>query len=178
MAEYYFLVSSLPTLEKYAEPFWSTDEFIESCEDVLTPRDLSMVKSLKLTPFQSDSHDDSALSKWNEWEICLRNKIAKARAPKLDREAEGDLLPEADSFPEVDKAAQDIASASNPLEAERILDDLRWNRADDLEACHGFDVDKLCAYKIKLMLCEKWSERKETVGVEKFNQVIDSVYSD
>jgi len=179
MAEYYYLVSSLPMLEKYAEPFLSTDSFVESCKDWLTDADLSLVKSVGLVPASGASFPSgTAAAKWNDWEINLRNKVAKSRAGKLNREAEEDTLPATDCYSELDRAIQEVAAAHNPLEAEKVLDDMRWTKVDDLEACHSFDVDKLCAYKIKLMLCEKWLVREESKGVESFNQVIDSLYTE
>ncbi len=179
MAEYYYFVSSLPMLEKYAEPFLSTEQFVVSCEDWLSADDLSLVQNVELVPTQDKNFPSgTAAAKWNEWEISLRNKIAKARAGKLNRELEGNTLPETDCFSELDRAAQEIAAAHNPLEAEKIIDNLRWSKIEDLEACHNFDADKLCVYKIKLMLCEKWLEREESKGIEKFNNVIDSIYSE
>ena len=178
MAEYYYFVSSLPMLEKYAEPFLSTEHFLASCEDWLTADDLSLVKSVELIPTAEKTFSGvSAAAKWNEWEIGLRNKVAKTRAGKLNRELDGCTLPETDTFSELDRAIQDTAAAHNPLEAEKILDDMRWYKVEDLEACHTFDVDKLCVYKIKLMLCEKWLVRNESKGVEQFNQIVDSIYA-
>jgi len=176
MAEYFYFASSLPMLEKYAEPLMSSEEFVESCGDWLSKHDLALVKGISLIPSEGKNLEHgSAAAMWNEWEISLRNKLARTRAGKLNREVENDLLTETDCFPEIDRVVQDVAAAHNPLEAEKVLDDMRWSKLDDLEACHDFDVNKLCAYKLKLMLCEKWLPRQEKLGIEKFNEVIATV---
>ena len=176
MAEYYYLVSSLPMLEKYAEPSMNSEEFVETCEDWLSKQDLSLLNGITLVPSGGKSYEHgSAAASWNEWEICLRNKLTRARGTKQNREVEAYIQDESDCFPEIDRVMQDVAASHNPLEAEKVLDDMRWSKLDELEACHDFDVNKLCAYKLKLQLCEKWMQREDKVGVERFNEILDAV---
>ena len=178
MANYYYFVSSLPMLMPYCEPYTDSATFAESCEQWLSDADLKVITTISLNPVaDAELPVDSVAAKWFSWEINLRNRIAKLRANKQGREVSGMLLEEKDSFGEVDRIAQDIASTKDPLEAEKLLDDLRWSKLDDLEACHPFDLDKLCVYKLKLELCEKWLGREEEKGRDAFNKVIDAVYA-
>ena len=176
MADYYYLVSSLPMLDKYTEPSMSSDEFVESCEEWLSSGDMAQVSAMSLIPVGGRVLEHgTAAAMWNEWETSLRNKLARARGGKLNREVESDLHDETDCFPEVERVIQEVSAAHNPLEAEKILDDMRWTKLEEIEATHGFDVYTLCAYKLKLQLCEKWMPREEKLGIEKFNEVIDAV---
>lgn len=178
MANYYYLVSSLPSLELEERPFLSLDKFIESCADWLDDADLKLLDLVSLVPDeQCCCPTDSAVCRWNQWETCFRNKVAKVRGSKLNKDISEFVRHEDDFFSEIDRFAQDATAAKNPLEAEKLMDQSRWKALDNLEACHEFDIDKLCVYKLKLMLCEKWTQRDQTIGRENFGKIVDAVYS-
>ena len=48
---------------------------------------------------------------------------------------------------------------SSPLEREKILDQARWEKIEELEAGQLFSFEQLCAYKLKLLLQLKWVGR-------------------
>jgi len=177
MGQYYYLISSLPMLRQDEGARISIEDFLGECSKWLDDNEMETIK--QLSPVPDDSLRTSgvaSLASWAEWEICLRNRLARQRAHKAGKDPEAVCLHENDWFSEVERAAQDSSSAANPLERERILDDLRWKKFEDLECGHIFDFDKLCLYKLKLMLRLKWSERKKEAGEKNFNVLLDKVY--
>lgn len=178
---YYFLVSSLPMLKRDETPFYSLPAFMGLCADWITEHEYSILEKLELVPVsisESGFPASSVAAEWYRWEICLRNRIAKARSGVLGRDAGAFMLEAEDEFTEIDKAVQEVFLLTDPLEREKALDGIRWYKAEELEFGHDFDFAKLCVYKIKLMLREKWTERLKEKGVKNLNDIINNVYAE
>lgn len=97
------------------------------------------------------------LRAWVGYEVALRNALAEARARALELEP-------ADYFVAVDLAdASDVtatvnewSSASNPLQAQRVLDQARMDWLNENDAYFTFGDDELAAYAAKLILSVRW----------------------
>lgn len=176
MGQYYYLISSLPMIRQDEAPGISVESFLEECGKWLDGNELDIINFLTLVPGEGDAQV-AALNAWNDWENKLRNSLARLRGHKLSRDAEAVCRHENDYFSEVERAAQDFSAIASPLDRERMLDDLRWKRLEDLESGHIFDFDRLCIYKLKLMLRLKWSDRKKEPGEKNFSELLDKVYS-
>ena len=51
----------------------------------------------------------------------------------------------------------------DPLEAELYLDRIRWEKLEELEKNHYFDITYLVAYALKLQILERW-DRINSIG--------------
>jgi len=58
--------------------------------------------------------------------------------------------------------------ASDPLEAEKILDQMKWDYVEELGQGHFFDIEFLICYGIKLSLIERYREIESGRGQEIF----------
>ncbi len=156
MAGYYYLISSLPALAADGEPAIKLAEFMEQCGEWLSPDEMQELSRLDLVPANDDPADLSgpALA-WHDWETCLRNAIARHRGAS-GQDVESALRYELDCYGEIEAGVQEAWSQTDPLERERVLYRLRWRFLDDLESGHNFDFHLLAAYKLKLLLREKW----------------------
>jgi hypothetical protein len=176
MADYYYLVSSLPMLDQFGKPAITLDEFLDSCEQWLTKSDLKVVSELNIVPKAPGIFPSyTAAANWNDWEIALRNRLARVRGGKINKEPGDELLFEVGGYQEQEKAIMELSSV-NPAEAEKLLDELRWSALEHFEGAHQFDIDKLSTYKIKLMICEKWQPRTQEQGNENFEKIIAEIY--
>lgn len=172
MSEYYYLVSSLPMLRNGEAPPMSTAEYLEQCEEWVSEDEFNTLKNLALVPEENSS---GAVKQWYDWEICLRNRLASHLGNSLNLDAEEYTLEEADCYSEIERGLQEAYGQKNPLDRERVLDNLRWSRLEDMESGHLFDINLLCIYKIKLMLCEKWVGREPEHGNENLDAIIEKV---
>lgn len=175
MGQYYYLISSLPMIRQDETPGISVESFLEECGKWLDGNEMNIINSLTLVPGAEET-PVTALQGWYDWENKLRNGLARLRGHKLSRDVESVCRHENDYFSEVERAAQDFSAIASPLERERMLDDLRWKRLEDLESGHIFDFDRLCVYKLKLMLRLKWSDRKKEPGEKNFSELVDHIY--
>ena len=164
MTEYYYLVSSLPVLEQDGQLKLTLEQFYEQCAEWLTEEELNILHKLGLVPTEdADFKAGSAAELWYRWEISLRNEIAARRAGR-GRDISTMTLYEKDYFSEIERGVQAAYSAPNPLEREAIFDHLRFQYLNDLESAHQFDFERLCIYKIKLLLLLKVKDRDIEAG--------------
>jgi len=98
------------------------------------------------------------LKTWVEFEVGLRNAMAKARAKALKLDPKPYLVaPELEnpglSFENI---LADWIAASNPLEATEVLDRARWDRLTELERWYSFSSDEIASFTAKLIILKRW----------------------
>lgn len=175
MAGYYYLISSLPMLMFDEKALLSVEEFAEACAGKVVENDLKILNELGLIPEAGRVYPAGSMAeRWRQWEICLRNRIAVHRAPQ-GKDAHAYMQDEHGSFGEIEFGIQEAFALKNPLEREKYFDRMRWRALDDFEAGHHFDFDKLCIYKLKLMLLEKWNERQVEQGVKNLDAMLAEI---
>jgi hypothetical protein len=178
MAGYYYLISSLPMLMFDETASLSVEEFNETCADKISESDLEILNKLSLIPEAGQSFPvNSAAERWRQWEICLRNRIAAHRAPH-GKDIHDYLQEEKACFCDIDTGIQEAFGLKNPLEREKHFERMRWNALDDFESGHHFDFDKLCIYKLKLLLLEKWNERQVEQGEKNLDVMLGQINND
>lgn len=172
---YYYLISSLPAIIFGEKPYYSSEEFVKLCSSWIGKSNIEKLSKLTLSP--EDTATDSCFAKdWYKYEKILRNSSVKSRASKLNKDPLSYLKPENKIYTDIERSVQDSFSAANPLEKELALDRLRWKIIDFLETGHFFDLEKLCAYKLRLLICEKWISRKPEDGQRNLDAVLESLY--
>jgi hypothetical protein len=105
-------------------------------------------------------HRSQFLKAWVEFEVGLRNALARVRAKALKLDPKPYLVaPELEnpklSFKNI---LADWNKASNPLEATEVLDKARWDRLMELEQWFSFSSDEIFAYTAKLMILQRWRQ--------------------
>ena len=201
--ELFSLLSSLPYLKLYEKPVISFAKFLEYCANNIHGEHLVLLEELSVLPGRGtkaavpSGNDYDALyaafekrirkilpakaliCQYAKWEIALRNSIAAIRASKWrGGEMGANVRPDAVYESETDVIAKAAYSASNPLERERILDEARWNKLDDLARLnhfHGFTYDAVCAYGLKLQIAEKWVSRTSDAAISNLDKAVTSV---
>lgn len=100
----------------------------------------------------------SFLKAWIGFEVGLRNALATARAQALELEAEAYLVaPElADRKIEYHQIVSDWSAASNPLNAQRVLDEARWDWCEEHGGWYSFQACEIEVYAAKLILLHRW----------------------
>ncbi|MCF7790647.1 MAG: DUF2764 domain-containing protein [Victivallales bacterium] len=176
MSKFYYLISSLPSIYLWDELEVDMDTFLLNCEEWLTVNEMEILKETDVQPKKSPNHSITTTERWYNWETCLRNRLVRHRSTKLDLDQTLYLREEYDYFSEVDRVVQEALSAETPLQKEKVLDEQRWVFLNSLEACHIFDLDLLCIYKLKLQLCEKWLHRTTDRGKNNFEKALNELY--
>ena len=159
---YFYLVSSLPHLELGQTPPMSSEEFLEHCRDWMTAAAWNALHGVSLLPREHPCCN--AERQWHHWETYLRNAVAGERGNALGVDEKQWQRYEADVFPGMGGEIDECIAAAEPVECEKMLDQLRWRFLDGLIVGHEFDMDRLVVYRLQLLIAEKWAAFSEEAG--------------
>lgn len=70
-----------------------------------------------------------------------------------------------------------LAEKDNFLAREKGIDQLKWDKVEDLTLFQYFSVEVVLAYVIKLDIAYRWLELDEETGREMFRKIIDNLKS-
>ena len=171
--DYYYLISSLPDVAPESDPPVRTEVFLSLCSDWLSAEKLKQLTELTLLPSDSADQQGGVIAEWSRQETDLRNRLALRRAGnKVEAASLRGEIPFNMTF---DAAITDVWNQTDPRERERMVDRIRFRFLDELEYRHLFDFGRLCIYKLKLMLREKWLPRKREPGRAALELTLSSV---
>ena len=164
--KYFALKASLPMLLFDSAPPMRSADFLERCEVWLPPDRMAVLRTLAEIPREARKQKSrlvpdnrSAMELYRDWEIALRNALARLRAVRLGHDPEEYLVATERYDSDAEAAARAAFNAADPLEKEKALDRARWDFLDGLEWKHAFDFSGLCIYRCKLLILEKWAAR-------------------
>lgn len=174
MAQYFFLASSLPALQfGNAMPITLAD-FHDRCASAMPQDEFELLKRTELLPGDvSGFHDNALTVKFWIWETILRNALLPLRANGSDYSAF--LREEKDAFAEIQALVSSVGSAPNPLEAEKFLDAARRECIDRILGPDSFSFNALCAYKLQLLLLEKYNDRTQERGERHLDTILQQL---
>jgi len=168
---YAYLIGSLPGLRLGEKPFYHTAAFLDMCREHLAPAQFAALAAMTLEPERPvGSWTDR---KWQEFELYLRNRVAAIRASRNGMDASIWQRHEVEVFPGSLRAIEEAMAASDPVQRERLLDELRWQRLNDLIVGHEFDFEALVNYRLRLLLVEKWAAPDLDPGRQCLRTLVD-----
>jgi hypothetical protein len=133
------------------------------------------------------SHSNGFIREFFQFDMNVRNQKVRylnqalGRAPEkgilklTDPEAEpSGLEPEAPEFKESEKL-QTILEGSDILSRERGIDDLYWDKIDEITLFDYLTFEKILAVAVKMMIIRRWIMLDEKTGREMFKRLVDEV---
>jgi len=160
MPKYFtYLISSLPALNFGMKPPFSFERFLENCRPFISEEDFLLLSNL---PVAIDEYGKSVshpvIERWLAFDTMLRNELVKIRAHSRKIDAAKYLRGENPIDVAISHTAMSGHRSASILEAEKILDEARWQALDDLGFGHYFDMDSLILYAYKLKILERWEK--------------------
>lgn len=168
---YYYFIATLPMLEFGAKAAFSYEDFLARAKEQLSDFDMDIIKRAKLGPFEDAKDSLAALREWKDFEITLRNELARHRAAKLTKDFSKFARGEHYIEPFISGFAHWAVNQESPLEAELYLDRTRWDKLEDLARGHYFDIDYLIMYALKLQILKRW----KTINSEGGMQILEDL---
>ncbi len=172
-AYYTYLISSLPVLSFSAKIPFSLAEFFVKCSGLIPEAEIKLLCSICCQEdYALSSEAEGVLKKWVNFEVALRNELVRARAARKKIDPLKFIrLPD---YPEaqISHVALTAYRSTSILEAEKILDQERWNFLEGLSFGHYFDFDYLLIYALKLKLLERWEKIQKADKQLLFNQEV------
>ncbi|MFH1413583.1 MAG: DUF2764 family protein [Candidatus Omnitrophota bacterium] len=168
---YTYLISSLPMLHFGAKPPFAFDKFLEICQDKIPQEEIDIIKQACFgLDYQAPR---PTLGEWYVFDTALRNELVKIRAAHKHIDPLKYIRTDEYSSPSIAHIASSAYRTLSVLESERILDQARWQRLDELSLGHYFDLDFLIIYALKLQILERW----ERINRADKSQLISGVLS-
>ena len=198
MSNYVYIIAGLPDFT----PDWrqgekSLDEYFEQMRELLSAKDNETLAFIA-KGFDKDqigldfykealSHRLGFIREFFQFDLDVRNQKVRylnqalGRAPEKDvlslrdpEEEETGLEPEEKEFKESARL-QAILEGSDILSRERGIDDLYWDKIDELTLFDYLNFDKILGIMAKMMIIRRWLILDEQTGREMFKKLVDEV---
>lgn len=203
MSNYEYIISSLPyvTAEFNYADGQGFQSLMDEIRENLSEKDCGMLDFL-LKGFDPDTlgadfyaealgHPNLFIREFFRFDLNLRNAKVRFLNRELGREANQDVVSgqgsEWDEGLDIDgfrfrggefeeaRKVDDALSQSDLLSREKALDEIIWDKLDDLSTFHYFDITAVLAYVAKLHIVNRWLALDEMKGRELFKQLVDEI---
>ena len=198
MSNYVYIIAGLPDFT----PDWrqgekSLDEYIGQVRELLSRKDNETLDFI-VKGFDKDqinlelykealSHKLRFIREFFQFDLNVRNQKVRYLNHALGRDPEKDVLslrdPEAEETglepeePEFKESAQlqHILEGHDILSRERGIDDLYWEKIDELTLFEYLSFNKILGIMVKMMIIRRWLILDEEKGRAMFNKLVDEV---
>ena len=191
MDNYAYIIASLPVLNQEDHPeHFVAEEILAEIREQLSGRDQAVLDQL-LAGYDAEQltedfyrqilrHKNRFLREWFRFDLDLRNATVAFLNDSLGRPEGQDLVllaeREAEEFPE-EEAVQQVLNRADLLQRERGLDDLRWQKVDELTAMDVFDLELILGFVAKLQIIDRWLKLDPESGRELFRKLVEDIRS-
>ena len=198
MSNYVYIIAGLPDFT----PDWkqgdkSLDEILNQVRELLSAKDNEVLDFI-IKGFDKDqiclefykealSHRLGFIREFFLFDFNVRNQKVRYLNQALGRAAEKDVLkltdPEAEENgleteePEFKESArlQKILEGNDILSRERGIDDLYWEKIDEITLFDYLNFDKILGVIVKMMIIRRWLILDEETGRAMFKKLVDEV---
>ena len=198
MNNYVYIIAGLPDFT----PDWrqgekSLDEYFGQMRELMSKKDNEIVDFIR-KGFDKDqigvefykealSHRLGFIREFFRFDMDVRNRKVRYLNAALGRDIERDVLtlrdpdaeetglePEEPEFKE-EARLQSILEGSDILSRERGIDDLYWDKIDELTLFDYLNLDKILGMVAKMMIIRRWLILDEEAGRAMFRKLVDEV---
>lgn len=198
MNNYVYIIAGLPDFT----PDWrqgdkSLEEYLCQVKELLSAKDQETVRLIE-DGFDKEKigqefykealgHGNAFIRDFFQFDLNVRNAKVRYLNQALGRDPLKDVLslsdPDADEMgieieePEFKEAArlQAILEGSDILARERGIDDLYWDKIDELTLFDYLNFDRILGVVVKMMIIRRWLLLDEQTGREMFKRLVDEI---
>ena len=186
MDNYVYIVAGLPELTaNYDGGSFDFAALKTSVVELLSEKDQQLVELLE------EGFDENTLGKgfyekaaeskndfirqYFDFDARLRNMKVNYLAKRLGKKGEDYLveLPEADF--EEETQIRDILNDADFVERERKMDELKWEKANDIARMDYFNMNTILAFLVKAKAVQRWAELDLKKGEEMFRKLVQEI---
>lgn len=196
MNNYIYIIAGLPDIT----PDWkqgnrSLEEYLEQVRELLSEKDRETFRLIeegfekeKIGPeFYRNAlnHSNPFIRDYFQFDMNVRNAKVRYLNQALGRDPQKDVLSLSGSDddwngmeePEFNEAArlQTILEGKDILARERGIDDLYWDKIDELTVFDHLTFNRILGMTVKMMIIRRWLLLDEQTGREMFKRLVDEV---
>jgi len=161
---YYYLLSSLPSLKFDEDLVILKQDFIDECDKWLLKKDVNKIKHLSDANYIVARGDISFIVDWKQFNKELQENINVVRKSNLDDKKV--KVPEHLNFLEEE----------NPLLLETAIEKYKWNFIKEHELKYYFDFNCLIMYYLKICILERLQSFNKIKGEKIFYNLCEVKY--
>ena len=198
MNNYVYIIAGLPDFT----PDWrqgekSLEEYLNQMKELLSEKDMETVRLIE-DGFNKEkiglefykealAHRCMFIREFFQFDLNVRNAKVRYLNQALGRDPQKDVLslvdPEAEANgteveePEFKEAArlQTILEGKDILARERGIDDLYWDKIDEITLFDYLNFSKILGMVVKMMIIRRWLQLDEAAGRAMFKRLVDEV---
>ena len=198
MNNYVYIIAGLPDFT----PDWrqgekSLEEYLNQMKELLSEKDMETVHLIE-DGFNKEkiglefykealAHSSAFIREFFQFDLNVRNAKVRYLNQALGRDPQKDVLsmadPDADELgieveePEFKEEArlQAILEGKDILARERGIDDLYWDKIDEITLFDYLNFSKILGMVVKMMIIRRWLILDEERGREMFKRLVDEV---
>lgn len=198
MNNYVYIIAGLPDFT----PDWrqgekSLEEYLNQMKELLSEKDMETVRLIE-DGFNKEkiglefykealAHSSAFIREFFQFDLNVRNAKVRYLNQALGRDPQKDVLsmadPDAEELgieveePEFKEEArlQAILESKDILARERGIDDLYWDKIDEITLFDYLNFSKILGMVVKMMIIRRWLILDEERGREMFKRLVDEV---
>ncbi|MBQ0077861.1 MAG: DUF2764 family protein [Bacteroidales bacterium] len=189
MNNYEYIIASLPVLSAdYRGPL-DCGAIMEEIASQLSKSDSACLQTLmdswngdNLTPdfyAKALASRNRFIREYFAWDLGVRNCKVEYLNKALGRPEGQDVmvLEGASQDEEFEGRAEAMAAlgAGDLIKRERALDDLMWDKIDELTLMDVFTLDVILAFAAKMQIINRWLSLDEQTGREMFRRLVEEI---
>lgn len=167
---YYYFAASLPMIRWGGKLSQTVEEFLEDARRLLSEKDFVLMEGLLLGKDGIETDNTAALS-WITFDRNFRNEIAFFRAREKHKDPLKSIRGNKEDEPVLREAVHEASRMPDLLEAQKSLDEIRWQFLEDLCGGHYYDLEFLICYGLKLKILEQYENYQSPKGGEIFDHI-------
>ncbi len=192
MDNYAYIIASLPVLQpgdSQPERLVAQD-IVDEIREQLSPRDAAVLDQLLAgyIPERLDAefyaaalqHRNRFIREWFRFDLDLRNLTVAYLNESLGRAFDQDQVllegRQTEEFPERE-AAEQILNCGDILKRERGLDELRWEKIDEITILDSLDLELVLGFVAKLKIIDRWLQLDPESGRQLFRRLVEDIRS-
>ena len=192
MNNYEYIIASLPVLrlDDLKAGKGLAEQLLGDIRSQLSARDNALLDYL-LSSYDPDqlnedfykralAHKNRFVREWFAFDLDLRNAVVAYLNDSLGREKGQDqiLLKGREKVPFPERAQADtILHGTDILDRERGLDELRWQKIDEITLWDYFNIDVILAFVCKLKIIDRWLQLDPASGRALFRKLVEDIRS-
>ena len=198
MNNYVYIIAGLPDFT----PDWrqgekSLEEYLNQMKELLSEKDMETVRLIE-DGFNKEkiglefykealAHSSAFIREFFQFDLNVRNAKVRYLNQALGRDPQKDVLSLADpdaeekgieveepEFKEAERL-QAILEGKDILARERGIDDLYWDKIDEITLFDYLNFSKVLGIVVKMMIIRRWLILDEETGRQMFKRLVDEV---
>lgn len=198
MNNYIYIIAGLPDFT----PDWrqgekSLEEYLNQMKELLSEKDMETVRLIE-DGFNKEkiglefykealAHSSAFIREFFQFDLNVRNAKVRYLNQALGRDPQKDVLSMADPDAEElgieveepefkeETRLQAILEGKDILARERGIDDLYWDKIDEITLFDYLNFSKILGMIVKMMIIRRWLILDEERGREMFKRLVDEV---